>query len=83
MSTDAKPCEAVLGRVCVIIRDALDWPVAQFSRATVLADQGIKHRELIHIGLSIEDEFDVDLNDAPVRSWSTIGDICDWLESVR
>jgi acyl carrier protein len=82
MSTDAKPCEAVLGRVCVIIRELLELPIARFSRATQLADY-FDNLDWHEFKLSIEDEFDVDTDVACADDWKTVGDVCDWLEQGR
>lgn len=82
---EATPAQAVLGRVCVILRDTVidggEFADPRFSRSTLLASYGLGAKDVDTILCEIEIEFGIDTGDVDERSISRVSDLCDVVES--
>jgi acyl carrier protein len=77
-----KPMSAYLERVIATIVYSTGMPGDMLDEDSALMnDCGMDSLDVSELALVVEEEFDVEVSDATLESWSTIGDICDFLHS--
>lgn len=70
-----------LEKLATIIADQLDIEESVVAEDTTLEDLGADSLALVELVMSVEEEFDIQIEDEDMEKFKTVGDVLDYIES--
>ncbi len=70
-----------LEKLSGIIADQLDIDEATVTEDTTLEDLGADSLALVELVMSVEEEFEIEIQDEDMEKFKTVGDVLDYIES--
>ena len=70
-----------LEKLSTIIADQLGIDESAITEDTTLEDLGADSLALVELVMSVEEEFDIQIEDEDMEKFKTVGDVLDYIES--
>lgn len=70
-----------LEKLTTIIADQLGIDEANITEDTTLEDLGADSLALVELVMSVEEEFDIQIEDEDMEKFKSVGDVLDYIES--
>lgn len=70
-----------LEKLATIISDQLDINDVTINEDTTLEDLGADSLALVELVMSVEEEFEIQIEDEDMEKFKTVGDVLDYIES--
>ena len=70
-----------LEKLSTIMADQLGIEDSVISEDTTLEDLGADSLALVELVMSVEEEFDIQIDDEDMEKFKTVGDVLDYIES--